>query len=232
MSAEEMEGNAVLAGEYVLGLLDAEAAQAVKRLAATDPAMAAEIAKWRAKLEPLSDLPTPAAPRDALWGRIEASLPKPVAPTPPPAVPPPAANSNVWRPLALASLAAVAALVTIVWIDWQAPHAPWARAVAMLAAPGSVQAGLRAQITPEGTITVVPLLQVQVAAGEKLGFWAWPKGSPAPVLLGLIKPDGGQLPYPYKVQDGTPVMVTREPAAGPGATPGPTLYLGLLATTS
>ena len=37
MSGEGMEGQSVLAGEYVLGLLDAEATQAVERMAAADP---------------------------------------------------------------------------------------------------------------------------------------------------------------------------------------------------
>jgi len=235
MSGEGMEGNAVLAGEYVLGLLDAEAARAVERLAATDADMAAAIALWRAKLEPLTDLPAPAPPSDALWSRIEADLPRASTPqviTTAAAPPPAAANSNLWRPLALASLAVAAGLAVLIWRDSQSPHAPWASAVAMLAAPGEVQAGLRAQVTPSGIITVVPLQLVHAAAGEKLGFWAWPKGQPAPVLLGLIRPDGGQLRYPYKVQDGTPVMVTREPPTGPGATPGPTLFIGLLATTT
>jgi len=268
MSGEGMEGQSVLAGEYVLGLLDAEATQAVERLAEADPEMAAAIRYWRARLDPLTDLPAPAAPSPGLWYRIDASLTEaaaeaglrgpgeapnnvaqaarevlrdataaaapgtalaPVSPALPAVTP---ANDNIWRALALASMAAAAGLAVLLWRDRPAPPLPWARAVAMLAAPGAVQAGLRVQVTDGGSITVVPLVKLEVAQGDRLGLWAWPQGQPAPVLLGLIRPEGGQLRYPYQVRDGTPVMVTREPQAGPGATPGPTLYLGQLATTS
>ena len=42
-----------LAGEYVLGTLDARAAAAVERAMATDPALRAAVAAWEARLAPL-----------------------------------------------------------------------------------------------------------------------------------------------------------------------------------
>jgi hypothetical protein len=84
-------------------------------------------------------------------------------------------------------------------------------------------------VTQAGTITVVPLQRLDVPANHRLGFWAWPATEKAPILLGMIAPDGGQLRFPFAAKDGTPVMVTLEPdAAPPGGKPGPTLYLGLL----
>jgi anti-sigma-K factor RskA len=213
-----------LAGDYVLGLLGEAAARDVERQAATDAPLAAAIAAWRIRLDPLADLAAPSAPSDGAWRRIEASLP---------AAPPFRAPRNLWRPLAMASLAAAACLAVFVWRGLPAaPPAPWARAVALLAAPGSVQAVVRVQALSDGTLTIVPLQKLALADGRRLGFWAWPRTEKAPVLLGMLPPDGGQVRYPFGVQDGTPVMVTSEPAEGAGKTPGPTLFLGLLAVTS
>lgn len=244
--AGEQDGGddkAVLAGEYVLGLLTPEAARALERAAETDAVLAAAIAAWRDRMDPLTAVPPPLAPSDLLWARIERDLPLALAVSPPPApafaahLAEPAAprGARAWRAVALASMAAAAALAAIlVWPQARQVEgpAPWARAVALLSAPGEARAELRAQVTAAGTITVVPLHAITVAPGEKLGFWAWPADQPKPVLLGMIPPAGGQLVFPFQAQDGTPVMVTREPATGPGATPGPTLYLGLLARTT
>jgi anti-sigma-K factor RskA len=212
------------AGEYVLGVLDEAAAREVERRAAADPQLAAAIAAWRNRLEPLADLPAPAAPSDLLWRRIAADLPnRAPARTP----------RNFWRPVALLSLAAACCLAFFVWRDLPpAAPAPWARAVALLAPPGGVAAALRVQVLSDGTLTIVPIHKLSLPDGRRLGFWAWPKTAKAPVLLGMLPPDGGQVRYPFAVQDATPVMVTAEPASGPIRSPGPTLFLGLLAMTS
>jgi anti-sigma-K factor RskA len=219
-----------LAGEYVLGLLDEAAARDVERRATTDAPLAAAIAAWRNRLDPLADLAPPVPPSDVLWHRIAANLP--AAPLPAPA-PPPAAGNNGWRLVAIASLAVAACLAVFIWRDLPAaPPAPWARGVALLSAPGSVQAAIRVQALSDGTMTIVPLEKLPLPDGRRLGFWAWPRSEKAPVLLGMLPPDGGQVRYPFPVQDATPVMVTSEPGAGPVAAPGPTLFLGLMAVTS
>jgi anti-sigma-K factor RskA len=214
----------ILAGEYVLGLL--EAAFSVEQRARAEPALAAAIARWQTNLDPLADLAPPVPPSDLLWQRIAKDLPRPAKAAPPP--PPP---SNAWRGIALASLALAAGLAAfIIWTNTtRQAVAPWPRAVALLSAPGSAEATLRAQVTGAGTITVVPLRHLDVGAGRQLGFWAWPASEKAPVLLGMMSPAGGQLRFPYPPREGTPVMVTSEPAgAQPHNSPGPTLFLGLL----
>jgi anti-sigma-K factor RskA len=229
----------VLAGEYVLGLLDTAAARAVEQRARIDPAMAAAIAAWQDRFEPLADLVAPLPPDEATWPRIAAGLHAvTVAHISPPVSLgplPTAGPSGSWRAAALASMALAACLAAfIAWPRRMTPEAgPWARAMALLSAPGSATASLRVQVTRAGMITVVPLQHLEVAADRRLGFWAWPAGEKAPVLLGLISPDGGQLPYPFAPREGTPVMVTLEkPDVRPGAAPGPTLYLGLLVAGS
>ena len=231
--------NDVLAGEYVLGLLDAEAARVVEARAGREPALAACIASWQDRLDPLADMPAPQTPGDALWPRIVASLnqapsahaaasgrrrrPDPVAVLP--------ARQGPWRAIALTSLAVAACLAAfIVWSGPGGDRVPvWPRATALLSVPGSAIASLRAQVTGSGTITVVPLRHLDVPADHRLGFWAWPATEKAPVLLGMLAAQGGQLRFPYAAKEGTPVMVTLEAAAGAvGSKPGQTLYLGLL----
>jgi quercetin dioxygenase-like cupin family protein len=65
--------NTVRAGEYVLGVLDAEERAAVERDAATDRELADEIAFWQARLTPLLDTVEVEPPAD-LFGRIEAAI--------------------------------------------------------------------------------------------------------------------------------------------------------------
>jgi len=62
-----------------------------------------------------------------------------------------------------------------------------------------------------------------------MAFWAWPREERAPVLLGAVGADGGVRPFPYPPHEGTPVMITSEPAGtSPPTPPGPTLYAELL----
>jgi anti-sigma-K factor RskA len=221
----------VLAGEYVLGLLDADAARSVEQRASTDPAMAQAIAAWQARFEPLADAVAPSSPSPQLWPRIAASL-KPAAPSRP--QPAPSQKPSPWRALALASLALAAGLAAfIVWSGTMPPRTPYPRAAALLAAPGAATAALRAQITAAGTITIVPLQHLVVPPDRRLGVWAWPSSEKSPVLLGMMSPSGGQFRFPYPAREGTPVMVTLEQAGtAAGAAPGPTLYLGLLVAGS
>ena len=65
-----------LAGEYVLGTLDARLADARwRRPCRATPALRAVVAAWEARLAPLTALAPPEAPPPDLWRRIEAALP-------------------------------------------------------------------------------------------------------------------------------------------------------------
>jgi anti-sigma-K factor RskA len=63
-----------LAGEYVLGTLDAAMARAVERALPQDAALRAAVEAWEARLAPLSTLAPPEAPPPGLWERIERAL--------------------------------------------------------------------------------------------------------------------------------------------------------------
>ena len=65
-----VEEPTVLAGEYVLGLLDTLQMRQVEAQAAQDWALAGEIAFWEDRLAPLTSLVTPVQPPPVLWSRL------------------------------------------------------------------------------------------------------------------------------------------------------------------
>lgn len=64
----------VLAAEYVLGLLDAEARLNARGMIASDTAFAASVARWEDRLAPLLDVIPAAAPGGDVWQRIQTAL--------------------------------------------------------------------------------------------------------------------------------------------------------------
>lgn len=69
------EDDIALAGEYVLGLLDAASEATVNARIATDTEFAAEVEAWRARLQPMAA--GDEAPPPRLWNAIDAALPLP-----------------------------------------------------------------------------------------------------------------------------------------------------------
>ncbi|TQF77641.1 RNA polymerase subunit sigma-70, partial [Elioraea sp. Yellowstone] len=63
-----------LAGEYVLGTLDARTTAAMRAALETDAGLRAEVEAWERRLAPLVDTVAPAEPPADLLPRIEAAL--------------------------------------------------------------------------------------------------------------------------------------------------------------
>ena len=70
------EDDIALAGEFVLGLLDAAEQAKAQARATTDAAFAAEIDAWRSRLASMANGADVAAP-DHLWTNIQQALPQP-----------------------------------------------------------------------------------------------------------------------------------------------------------
>ncbi|WP_417694444.1 anti-sigma factor domain-containing protein [Roseibium sp.] len=68
------EERQTLAGELVLGTLDALERQRADRLLESDPRFAAEVESWRGCLSPLDEAVAPVTVPDNVWIRIEAGI--------------------------------------------------------------------------------------------------------------------------------------------------------------
>lgn len=70
----ELAEGEILAAEYALGLLDAQATLEARGLMATDATFAADVSHWEDRLAPLLDAMPPAEPGQDMWPRIQAAL--------------------------------------------------------------------------------------------------------------------------------------------------------------
>lgn len=139
--AQDIDGGDLLAAELALRVLDREAEAAARGRQASDPAFAADVAAWEARLAVLFDGIAPVQPSTAVWRRIEAGLSVP-------------ANDNrklvFWRRWAVASTGLLAASVAAFAVMLARPDA----VVPPPAAPPAAQTPEIARIatlsTPEG----------------------------------------------------------------------------------
>ena len=126
------------AAEYALGVLEGADLRAARQRASTDPVFAAEVARWRGRLSPLTEeVPEAEVPASA-WHRIERSLGAPTRDN----VVLLRRSLNVWR-AATAAITAVAASLALVVFTRDIPQqtAPAAQPmVAMIRAGNQVAA--------------------------------------------------------------------------------------------
>jgi len=115
---------AALAGEYVLGVLDAQAEASVRARLATDPVLAAEVDFWRTRLARLhvadGDAPAPSV---ATWLRIERTLSgadalRSATPTPRAAPADRRSGGVFWRAATVAASAAALVLAALLVIGF------------------------------------------------------------------------------------------------------------------
>ena len=217
-----------LAGEYVLGTLDARQADAVAAALPTDPALAAAVAGWERNLAPLLLLAPPEAPPPNLWDRIEARI----APTPRTA---PAENraTALWRIWALGATLAAAVFAAIAVI----PRAPAPQMMTVLVA-GANQAAWLASVTDTGAIKLAALPPpgapaTPIPAGRSMELWALPPGATAPTSLGVLPTQDTPITIPapaIKPVPGMMIIISLEAQGGSptGQPQGPVLFIGRL----
>jgi anti-sigma-K factor RskA len=219
----------LLAGEYVLGVLDAAGSAAVRLQAQADPRLAAAITDWQDRLAPLAALVAPVAPPPALWARIEAALPTPVA-TSAEIRPLLRAwrSAAVWRGTTAAALALAAAFAAVTFLRPAPP--PPAVAVASLGPTGAPGSAFVAELAANGTVTLCPLAPLDVPSDRDLELWALPTGAARPVSLGVITAEGRRVTLPGLPASGTQLLVSLEPKGGSptGQPTGPVVYGGRL----
>ena len=237
----ELNESEALAAEHALGVLSqAERAQAELRMA-SDPAFAADVDAWRARLAPLtlSIAPVPAPP--GVWPRIERALP---------------ANDNAdaaggrgvrfWRGTAVSSLGLLAAsLVAVVMLTLQPPtvvQAPGPVAGPLLNASLTTQDGapvplfVAAYDPARKALIITSLVKAGSDPGKVHELWVIPSDG-KPRALGFVEPGKSKsIPMSRELADamaeGSAIAVSIEPPGGspnPNAPSGPITAVGKLA---
>lgn len=229
------EARELLAGEYVLGTLDARQAAAVNTAMLSDPDLAEAVAAWSRRLAPLSRLALPEAPPSDLWARIEANLPAGpriiAAPVP---VPVPSRLSWLWRGWALGASLAAAVLAGVAFLPTAEKPAFMTVLVSDRAAPAWI-----AQADRQGAISLAAVRpafgEPQPAApdGRVMQLWGLHPGQTAPVSLGLLPRTPGRVTIPtpaLRPVNDMLIEISLEPAGGSptGRPTGPILFYGRL----
>ena len=237
-----------LAGEYVMGLLDAEARADAERRTTSDADFARRVEAWRVRFSQLDDTAEEVAPAGDLWQRIEGGLASETPPVMPPVTPivqPPAIGlvGRLWQSLAalrIATLgsAAMAVLLAVVAV-MALQHAQQVAArkpvyVAILIDDATRQAGAVVNAFADGRVEMIPLVDMTVPDGRALQVWTLWNREIGPRSVGLlsrataIRLDLDKLPGTTADQL---FEITLEPAGGSptGRPTGPILYKGTTA---
>ena len=201
----------ILAAEYVLGVLEADARAAVETRIARDPAFADAVVRWQARLSPLDAAYVPVEPPSGMQARIEARLF-------------PAAPRRRFNWLAGLAGAAVAAMLVVGVLVWQGPPDP------------ALQAGLQADGAPVAFAVRLDdrLLTVTRSAGQAAppgqDYQLWRIGADGvPRSLGLLSGPETRLSGEGLVA-GLVLAVSVEPVGGaPGPLPtGPVILTAVM----
>lgn len=214
----------ILAGEYVLGLMDIEDARRFEKRVETEPAARQALARERARFLELDVGVAPASPSGDLWRRIEAGLDA-VEAEPPRVVDLAArrkapsrsarpAPGGFWRGFAAASVAAAVLAAAAVFGFGLNSGEPRLLVVLLDAQsnPVSIVEAIDSQ-----RIRVIPLVDIDVPAGKTLEVWTLPDRETGPVSMGLLERvramtlTGPELPDPKPDQL---YEITVEPAGG------------------
>jgi len=218
----------VLAGEFVLGVLDRASSVAMLAALEIDADLRGRVEQWQNRLQPLAEAIPAVLPPGDLWRRIEAALP---AERPKARDPRRATRSNdIWLWLfgsaAAASLSAALAMSILV----VSPREP--AEIAVLTAPRSLQAQFMVERQPGGGFVLTSLAGSSATAGHALELWALAPGAHRPISLGVI-PSDGRLVFGnarFAPPAGTALLISLEPAKGSptGQPTGPVLFQGQL----
>jgi|SRR5882724_4046726 len=207
-------GDPIVAGEYVLGVLEASERSAVAQRIEREPAFASEVAFWDERLGGFADEVKSVAPPEAAWSRIEAAIAAPsAAPSAAPALGALWQNLFFWRIVGLGSSGfATACLIALAYLGTVAApeRAPL---LATLGQQGG-QPGFVAAIGSGGSLVIVPA-SLLTANQKSMELWLIPTGTQArPRSLGLIAPS-------------QPVRITVPPNLVPFVTPDASLAVSL-----
>lgn len=181
-----------LAGEYVLGTLDAKQRAQVQKRLEQDADLRKAVDDWEIRLLSLTDLAEPVTPHASLWSRIEQSI---NALSTAPGTQATAQRSratrwwdslNLWRSVAGFGIAASVALAAV--LVTQQPAKPLPSYLVVLVAPQDKAPGWVIQANNSRDIQLIPLSETSIPEDKALQFWTKADDWQGPVSLGLVKP--------------------------------------------
>jgi anti-sigma-K factor RskA len=181
-------GDPIVAGEYVLGVLDASERSAVAQRIEREPAFASEVAFWEERLGGFADEVKPVTPSDTAWSRIEAAIATPASSRAlSPALGSLWQNLFFWRIVGIGSSAlATACLLALAYLGTVA--APDRTPLLATLGQQGGQPGFVAAIGSGGSLVIVPA-SLLTANQKSMELWLIPTGAQArPRSLGLIAP--------------------------------------------
>jgi|SRR5579875_2908568 len=224
MIPEDSAERHALAGEYVLGLLDAAETREIAAVLATDPELRKAVAFWEKHLHPLAALATPTEPPADLWDRIAARLDG----APPRRAPRWWNRPAPWRWATGGITAVAAALLLYIALLPVSPSY-----VALLHAPQQEQVAWVATVNRD-VLTIHTVAAANPPPDRAFELWAIAPGSTLPQALGVIPKDGvlRVRALPSDVRLGATLAISVEPPGGsPTKRPtGPIMFVGGLTT--
>jgi anti-sigma-K factor RskA len=231
MTPDELIALDDLAGEYVLGTLSWERRQEVESRLPHEPVLAAKVAQWESRLQPLADAVVPVTPSAELWPRVSLSI------TP--------ARQSVWRRwwddirfwrLASGAVTCAAVLLAVALGVKVGAPTPAPRFVVVLASPLDKSPGWLVQAGADRKLRLIPLKPEPMQSDKALQLWTKADGWSGPVSLGLVRAgepvevDIDRLP---PLQPNQLFEITLEPPQGSpiGKPTGPVLSIGRAVAT-
>jgi anti-sigma-K factor RskA len=222
-------GREAMAGEYVLGTLDARNAARVTVAMQSDPAWREAVAAWEDRLAPLAALARPEAPPPNVWDRIETRI----APAESPRQKRERRWSWLWRGWAIGATLATAGLAAFVFY----PRAE-TRMMTVLVADRNMP-GIMAEVGRRGdlrlnTVPAATGRQLQAPSGRTLQVWGLAPGAQAPTSLAVLPHEPGKvITIPASRVTPVPGMlieISVEPEGGSptGRPTGPVVFIGRL----
>ena len=211
------EDDRPLAGEYVLGVLDAtERAQAQARIAA-EPSFARAVQWWENHLTPLATDIKGVEPSAGLWPRIANLIGEATKPSL-------WNNTRVWRGVSVGAIALAAASVAALVMTPRAPPVPAvaptpaAAEVALINDPASNKPALVATLDHATDKLILTPLAMEMPAGREPELWIIPEGQKA-ISLGMIPKNAPiQIALPAGLRGGgtytATLAITDEPPGG------------------
>lgn len=224
-----------LAGEYVLGTLDASERAAVAARRQREPALNAAIFDWERRLAPLADVVPPVTAPTHIYPKIEARISgQDIAPAGSATILDLRRRVRVWRTAALVATAIAASLVALVGVREFQPKPKQGNLVAVLQKDAASPAFLVTVNVDDRTMMVRPVAAKR-EAGKSYELWIVQDSLGAPKSLGLIddpNPMKRETLAAYKpdvIQSAT-YAVSLEPEGGSrtGTPSGPVVFAGKL----